>query len=257
MGLMVIVSVVTLAKEVNDLNMTQKSKKFTISEVITNDYQSFYTSNRLMYLGIGFISGALLSHTVADKMIKNANQEDRNIYTDKLSKIVKLFGEGKYLIPISLLSASIYFYKPESLIGTWGVYTSRAYIVGTPILLTSQLLTGGSRPNEISYESRWKPFNDNNGVSGHAFIGSVPFITLAHIYEDNPTIKYLAYGGSLLTAWSRINDNKHYFSQVLLGWYLAYESVDAVFDSDRESTNFSVTPHLGNKRYGIQIEMRW
>ncbi len=66
-----------------------------------------------------------------------------------------------------------------------GVYASRAYLVGAPAMLLMQNVTGGSRPEEMDHGSKWDPFHDDNGVSGHAFMGAVPFLTLANMYDDN------------------------------------------------------------------------
>jgi len=154
------------------------------------------------------------------------------------------------------LSASVNFYDPKSDLGIWGIYASRAYLVGLPAVLATQVLTGGSRPIEKEYGSPWKLFQDNNGVSGHAFIGAVPFLTLAKMYSNNSTYRYLAYAGSFLTAWSRVNDYAHYISQVALGWYLAYESVEAVFDADSCKNSFSVVPKIGRDTYGIEMHLQ-
>ncbi len=43
----------------------------------------------------------------------------------------------------------------------------------------------------------------------------------------DPYKKALFYGLSALPALSRINDDEHYASQALLGWYLAYLSTRA------------------------------
>jgi membrane-associated phospholipid phosphatase len=64
-------------------------------------------------------------------------------------------------------------------------------------------------------------------VSGHAFIGAVPFITAAQM-TDKIWAKGLFYTLSTIPGWSRVNDNAHYLSQVLLGWYLGYLSVRSV-----------------------------
>ena len=120
-----------------------------------------------------------------------------------------------------------------------------------------QLATGASRPNESDHGSEWHPFNDNSGVSEHAFMGAIPFVTLANIYNDNKVVKYLAYAASFATAWSRVNDNSHYISQAALGWYMAFESVDAVFDADRKRNNLSIMPVIGKDSYGISVQMKW
>jgi hypothetical protein len=46
--------------------------------------------------------------------------------------------------------------------------------------------------------------------------------------SDKPCIKGLFYVLSTFPAWSRVNDDSHYLSQVVLCWYLAYLSVRAV-----------------------------
>ena len=61
------------------------------------------------------------------------------------------------------------------------------------------------------------------GVSGHAAYGAVPFLSIAHQTED-PWRRT----GWLLMAMTpglaRLNDDKHYFSQVFIGYALAYLS---------------------------------
>jgi hypothetical protein len=54
-------------------------------------------------------------------------------------------------------------------------------VVGAPPLYVMQQVTGSSRPGEGSAGSHWHFLNDNNGVSGHAFIGAVPFLAASGI----------------------------------------------------------------------------
>ena len=44
------------------------------------------------------------------------------------------------------------------------------------------MATGASRPAD-GQGSHWHMFNDNNGVSGHAFIGAIPFLAAAEMVE--------------------------------------------------------------------------
>jgi len=230
----------------------------TIQDAVVRDYKSFYTEDRAFSMGVAFGLGAIVANSSADQSIRDWYQNNqRSSNTDKFSKVFKNFGEGKYMLPLALLAGSVNYFKPSSDIGVWGVYATRSYIVGLPALVIVQRLTGASRPNERSYNSKWNSFKDANGVSGHSFVGAVPFLTLANMYEDNPYIKYSAYAASFLTAWSRINDDAHYFSQAALGWFLAYESVNSVFDGDRKNSKFSVSPILGKDRYGISVQMKW
>jgi len=159
----------------------------------------------------------------------------RSDFTDEFSKVSKFFGEGKYFIPIMATSATAYRFRqtrrglPNCVLGEFGDRTTRGYLVGAPALLTFQSLIGGERPDGGS--SYWRPFTRAVGVSGHAFVGAVPFITAAQM-TDNLPVKGVFYTLSTFTAWSRVNDDSHYLSQVLLGWYLAYLSVRAVSQTE-------------------------
>ena len=90
------------------------------------------------------------------------------------------------------------------------------------IQLFLQKAVGASRPKED--DSHWRPFNDNNGVSGHSFMGAVPFLAATTMTEHG-YVKYPLFLGSMLCGFSRINDNCHYFSQATLGWWVAYLAV--------------------------------
>ena len=103
-------------------------------------------------------------------------------------------------------------------------------------MLLLQRALGASRPDEAG--SHWQSFNDSNGVSGHSFMGAVPFLTAAEMI-DNSYLKYTLYLGSTLAGLSRINDNDHYFSQAVLGWWIAYLSVNSTDRTDRRKVIIS------------------
>jgi len=184
------------------------------------------------------LGGALLANTEMDHHFQDWYRDNiRSGCTNELAKISKQFGEGHILIPAMAASAVTYrFWQtwrevPDGLctFGEWTDRSTRGYLVGAPTLLMFQSVTGGGRPR--SGVSHWKPFRNHNGISGHAYLGAVPFITAAHMTEK-PAAKGLFYALSTFCAWSRVNDDAHYLSQVALGWYLAYLSVRAVSETE-------------------------
>ncbi len=231
-----------------------------IGNYIADDYANFYESDRLLNMGAYFVGGSIIANTKLDHNIANYYQENiRSSGTDKFSKFSKQFGEGKYLLPLSFgLGATTLFRDgniPQNSISDFGLNATRAYLVGLPAMLLMQKVTGGSRPIEPA-RSKWKFFKDNNGVSGHAFVGAVPFLTLAKM-TDNKWIKYGSYAASTLTAWSRVNDNYHYTSQILLGYLMAYESVEAVFDSNSKYKNLQISPMIDTDAVGVQLNWKF
>ena len=231
------------------------SDKTSIGTKIANDYSNFYSKDRLTKMGGVFLTMRVIANSKIDGNIQNWYQDKiRSQTTDDYAKTAKLFGEGKYLVPLSILASGAYYLDSDSKIGNWGLNSARAYAVGLPAMWLMQYVTGASRPNE-SNGSTWNHFKDENGVSGHAFVGAVPFLTLARM-NNNKYIKYASYAASALTAWSRVNDYKHYTSQAILGWYMAYESVGSIFDTNNKSNKVSFKPVIGNDFYGINISGR-
>ncbi len=232
----------------------------SIWHTVQNDHRHYYFGNRLVRMAIVFGGGAVIANSSIDEEIMTRYQDRiRSSVTDEFASFAKVFGEGRYLIPLSLVAASTHFiFDPEmgaSAIADWGKRAARAYLVGGTAMLAMQRLSGASRPGETDHGSHWKPFDDDNGVSGHAFVGAVPFLTIARM-SKNSIIKYLFYGLSGLTAWSRVNDNKHYVSQAVLGWYMGWEATDAVFSTDDKVNNVVFSPLLNHRYYGFYIGFR-
>lgn len=243
------------------------SNTSSISDTVIGDYKSFYASDRLLRMGIVFGVAGIAANTNIDMNIRNWYQDKvRNAQTDSwasnaetdLSFNAKFFGEGKYLVPIALLSASVNLIDHDTAVGNWGAYASRAYITGLPAMWFMQSATGATRPGDRPEGSSWTtPFGHSNGVSGHAFVGAVPFLTIAYMNPDNKYIKYPAYIASAAAGWSRVNDDKHFPSQVVLGWYMAWEAVDAVFDNSEKKKGVAVSPMVGLDGFGMMAKGNW
>lgn len=230
-------------------------------DTVVDDYREFYSLNRLKRMGITLGAGAAMAHTNTDQLFQKWHQtEIRNGGMDDISGITKHFGEYRYLLPVTLATAFIdNIFEGTAYnrtVGRWGKRTMRAYLLGTPVLWTSQSMIGASRPEEHR-GSKWRPFQDANGVSGHAYVGAVPFLIMAGMTGDNRILKTFYYAASTLTAFSRINDDAHYFSQAALGWYLAWEAAATVLDRENRETSYTVRPLPVTDGYGISVGLTW
>ncbi|PAX99271.1 hypothetical protein CKO50_21840 [Pseudoalteromonas sp. HM-SA03] len=226
---------------------------------VSEDYKNFYKFNRFTRIAsVGAVAG-IAANTSIDREIYDWYQEDiRSERTDDISKIAKYAGEGKYLLPLSFIASQAINFDTDSKLGAWGNDVARAYTLGLPFVWSTQYLTGASRPIELD-GSDWRPFEDNNGVSGHAFVGAIPFLAMAR-NTDNEYMRYFAYFASGLAAWSRVNDGAHYTSQSILGWYFAYEVMDAVQETNSSHSNrlsYSVYPIIGGDTVGLGVQFAW
>jgi hypothetical protein len=134
-----------------------------------------------------------------------------------------------------------------------GERATRAYLVGGPPMLLMQKLAGGGRPGEGDSESsHWKLWGDTHAASGHAFMGAIPFLTAANM-TDNPWAKGTLFVCSTLPGWSRINDDRHYVSQVWLGWWMAYLACSAVDGTTQLERHVTVTPIVSPEMTGVGV----
>lgn len=207
-------------------------------EKLKVDYSSFYRDReKLISLGLGTIFAGVSANTSLDREAQEIWRDNvRNHFTDEASDIARLPGEPA-LVLTALVGARVIFDNTPA--GDWASDSLRAIAVGAPTALFLQYSTGGARPEEGG--SSWRPFKNNNGLSGHAFLGATPFLAAA-MKEERAWAKTLLYAASALPALSRINDGKHYLSQAFLGWHLAYLSASAVVKGKAEGLAITVIP---------------
>ena len=74
---------------------------------------------------------------------------------------------------------------------------------------------------------------------------------------DNPFLKYTLYGGSTLAAWSRIQDDQHYLSQVVLGLWTAYLSVRGVDATEEKAGRVLFAPVILPDGGGIKAVLQF
>lgn len=231
---------------------------------VASDHQNFYSPESMLMLGSGFLAGGVVANTSIDDAIQRHFQasilgaeSDEWYHSFHASKEL---GNGLYTLPVfagAWLGGEL---LPESEISSkvsrWGERSLRGFAVGAPPVLALQLLIGGSRPGESTHASRWEPLGDNNGVSGHSFMGALPFITAAKLSDSRPQ-KVAWYSASLLAPLSRANDNAHYPSQVALGWWMAYLAATAVDTTHHSEHVWGISPYVRGDATGLVGECRF
>jgi hypothetical protein len=228
------------------------------------DERHFYSPKSLAMIGGGLGVGAIFANTSWDDGLqRHIHSSLHHANTDEWLESLhanKEFGDGRVTIPVFAGAWAVGHLLPEmpfsKPVGTWGERSIRGFVVGAPAVVLLQMATGASRPNETGHTSEWEPFQDNNGVSGHAFMGALPFITAAKMTESRG-LKAVFYAGSALAPLSRTADGAHYPSQVALGWWMAYVAATAVHATDRPGSNWSLYPTATPNSSGMAFEYRY
>jgi len=227
----------------------------TTRDDVFRDYANYYSLDTLGEFIVILAPAAAFANSDWDADVGDWYQQHvRSNATNRAANVIRPLGNGYYTIPVYVSAKFLgeYFdYQPGMpLLGEFGDRVTRELLVGGPPFLALQYLTGGGRPSAYADESYWRPFRGSHGASGHAFMGALPFLTLAGMTDD-PLAKCFLYACSPWTGVTRINDNVHYLSQVWLGWWMAYLACDAVDKTEKAKGPLLITPLCTPEMTGI------
>lgn len=214
-------------------------------KLMCDDYRNYYSWGVMAELAVGVAAAAPIANTSADQDIRRWYQRRvRGETTDEYAQFFNYAGQFWLALPVCMEGAALMGKADEDYASDGGLYewsnrSLRAILVGVPPMLSMYVVLGSSRPDRD--DSHWHPFNDIHGVSGHTFMGAVPFLTAAAM-ADEDWMKVPLFLGSFATGWARLDLDRHYFSQVMLGWWMAYVSVQSVGRTQAEQRALTITP---------------
>lgn len=200
-----------------------------------------YGRRAFLRLGLALAGAGLLAYSGADEALEGFHSRRiRGTLSDRFSHLVEPWGE-RFWFGNWALVAAIDAWVRSNWFSRWGRANFEAMVVGLPTLWTLQRGLGANRPSSDDGSPRWRPLKAANSASGHTFIAAVPWLTLARRHHLVP-VRWAARFGSVLTGWSRLNDRKHYVSQIILGWTIAWNAVWAVGETEESTTAAAAVP---------------
>jgi len=223
------------------------------------DFENFYANDTPLLLGLSVAAAAPIANTYADRRLSEYYQRHvqpgETHIADNAADYVKFLGDHRYTVPICAAISFSDLLFPESAtastIGEFGQRSLRALAVGAPSVGILQSALGSMRPQG---DSRWHPFRSHHGVSGHTFVGAVPFLTAAAM-SDSYFLKTLFIAGSFGVGWSRIHHDAHYISQVALGWGIAFLAVRAVNITEGDGFRMRLAPAEVANGVGLGVQI--
>jgi membrane-associated phospholipid phosphatase len=204
--------------------------------------------NRKAWVKASIVAGVTLGLFAVDDEINEWIQDNRH---DDVAKFAVHFGDGKIVLPPLAL-----FYAVAHV--TKNYKAKRAALLTFENVAITGLFTQivkisfhRHRPNSGDSSSTWDGpgFNSDNlsFPSGHTSLAFSIATPIATEYKDNIIIPPLAYGLASLVGWSRMNDNKHWASDVFIGASLGYFTGKAVcmLHSKGNESRFTILPVPG------------
>jgi membrane-associated phospholipid phosphatase len=167
--------------------------------------------------------GALM---LLDEPVQRFSQKHRSKTTDDIAGFFRQEGEVPYYAGISLgvLGVGLVTGKPG--IRRAGTRLVAAVALSAAEMFAMKHLVGRSRPNEGVGAFSFHPFTSLKDSAGVETRGSMPsghvtaaFAVATSLVDDikSPFVKVLLYTAASGTAFSRINDNRHWLSDAGMG----------------------------------------
>jgi len=221
-------------------------------------YKSYWTAIKKTATGparwgkkewIGF-GGVVIGGTVLyiyDGQIRNFFQSHRTPGLDNVSKYgFEPWGKGLYTLP---LLGGFYLYglsanntkaRQVAMAGT------QAFIMGGISVEVLKVLFGRHRPYQDippDHKAWTGPFGSisyNSMPSGHTTVAFSVATVFASVYKDKPWVGVISYGIATGVALSRLNDDKHWASDVFIGAALGFAVGKTVYHIMEGHTNLTL-----------------
>jgi hypothetical protein len=229
-------------------------------ELAKDDYRSFCSVRGLSGLALGIGLAAPLADTHADIAVRDWYQSKvRSSAANRAADVLTYAGQLWVVVPVGVETAALLGEadtddRTDGGLCEWSNRCLRGIAVGYPPTVALFAVLGSSRPDR--HDSRWHPFADVHGVSGHTFLGAVPFLTAAAMTDDE-LLKGSLFLGSFLTGWARLNNDRHYLSQVALGWWMACLAVTNVDETQWQRRAWSLAPTWVADGPGVAVQFQY
>jgi membrane-associated phospholipid phosphatase len=216
------------------------------------------------WLKFSLVIGATLRLAEDDQEIQTWIQGKRTGCTDRIAHIGRFFGDGRYALPALGL---LYLYgrlsgqdraRQTALLSLESVAVSGG-ITGTLKYLCHKQRPSLDGPEDIPWSGPGLSASHVSFPSGHSACAFAIGTIVASEYGDRPFVRLLAYGAAALCAFSRLNDNAHYLSDVIVGSAIGHFSAETVLSrySGSHPSRLSVEPHISDRGTGLCLSYRF
>ena len=194
--------------------------------------KSFFSSplyfEKQEYKDLAIVASITGISFLVDKPINKifADNKNHNNFTDNIAKIDKHYGTAQTAVVIVGGTLLTGFLTDNDKIIKTGIMFAESAVFSTIITQSLKMLIGRERPDFTSNNLHFIGPNFSldqfqSLPSGH--VTSVFAIsTVAAGVTDNTYLKILFYFPAVLTSFSRIYHNRHWFSDVMLGGFIGY-----------------------------------
>lgn len=212
------------------LNMDYAKKYYTDTKTICLAPLAW---NKINWLTAVLVAGTTVGLYTRDEDIRDWSQRHRNRTSDNMAVFVKPLGDGRYTLPpLALFYAYGYYFNNHKACRTVLV-TLESYVISNIFIQTIKLAGHRHRPHTGDPHNTWDGpslyINNLSFPSGHSNGAFSIAASIAYAYQDKPLIPVVCYSLATLTAFSRVNDNDHWASDIFFGSAVGFFTARAIY----------------------------
>ena len=153
-----------------------------------------------------------------DDGIQRFAQDNRSDTSDDIARVARQMGQPEVYATVGLGVLGAGLVTGDREVRDAGIRISSSLAMAGIVVTVAKQVAGRSRPSrEGSDAEDFHPFSGNTSApSGHS---AMAFALAASLGEEihNPWASFGLYAAATATAWSRVNDNVHWFSDIVAG----------------------------------------
>jgi membrane-associated phospholipid phosphatase len=174
-------------------------------------------SHTIRWWEVTTVVGAVAVASLADRTVNIWSKDHRSESSDKLAAIFRTGGQPAVVLGVGGGIALAGVISDRAGLRRSGERILASAAVAGLTTAAIKLTAGRVRPIDTDDPYIFKPFSGNDAFpSGHATLAFALATSLSDEIH-NPWISVVLYTGATGTAWSRINDQRHWLSDVLMG----------------------------------------
>lgn len=200
------------------LSSAQQTQSFAVPDLPTLEFSRVPILDRDEGLKI---AGLVLLAATLDGTVQRRSQAMRGSGSNRVAEWGNAAGHLRYMGPVLAAGWAVGQIGGRSQLSRATAQATSSGLIAGGIVTVLKRGFGRLRPRDGSSE-HFAPFSDHSAFpSGHTTLAVAIATSLAHSTE-NKTVDAMLYGTAALTGFARINDNKHWFSDVVAGAALGY-----------------------------------
>jgi len=163
------------------------------------------------------VLGGIAATSVLDETVRSDAQRERSPSSDAVAAVARHLGQPEVFVtvPAAVFAVGVVAGRPA--VRRAGERIAAAVALAAVVELTTKLAVGRLRPNQVQEPYDLRPFSGASAFpSGHTTMAFALATALAdELRRPWASVGLLA--AATGTAWSRVNDNRHWLSDVTAG----------------------------------------